>query len=153
MQDLVLTQEFIVEFRARTQRASRLPRAGALVTGLRFDSEVRRVTPSSHPRFSFGTDPTHLRTRDGVALRCYAPGVQDTSPQAQARYFELLGRQTSAQRFASTRRLTAMVRQLALAGLREARPSATDGELRIELARRLYGNGVAERLRLRLTDG
>ena len=46
-----------------------------------------------------------------------------------------------------------MVRELALAGLREARPDASEAELRLELARRLYGDEVAGRLRPGLLDG
>lgn len=78
--------------------------------------------------------------------------MQDTSPQASVRYFELLARQTPSQRFASARRLTSMVRKLALAGLRQTRPNASEAELRVELARRLYGDDVAERLRPGLLD-
>ncbi|MDD9947304.1 MAG: hypothetical protein OXU20_40070 [Myxococcales bacterium] len=78
--------------------------------------------------------------------------MQDTSPQARARYFELLAQQTPSQRFSNARRLTGMVRQLALAGLRDAPPDASDAELRVELARRLYGDEVAERLRPGLLD-
>jgi two-component sensor histidine kinase len=79
--------------------------------------------------------------------------VKDTSPQAQARYFELLGKQTPEQRFASARRLTTMVRELALAGIRHASPGSSEGEVRVELARRLYGEAVARRLGPRLLHG
>jgi len=78
--------------------------------------------------------------------------VQDTSPEALTRYFELMTEQTPSQRFASARRLTGMVRALALAGLREAQPGASEAEIRLELARRLYGDDVAARLRPRLLD-
>lgn len=54
---------------------------------------------------------------------------------------------------ASACRLTAMVRQLAIAGIRERHPDATEAQVRIELARRLYGDAVAERLSPRLRDG
>ncbi len=84
--------------------------------------------------------------------RCYSFPVQDTSEQSRARYFELLAQQTPAQRFASARRLTSMVRKLALAGLREAHPDAWEAELRVELARRLYGDDTADRLRPGLLD-
>lgn len=43
-------------------------------------------------------------------------------------------------------RLNQAVRELALAGIREAHPTATEAELRVRLTVRLYGRTVAERL-------
>jgi hypothetical protein len=38
------------------------------------------------------------------------------------------------------------MRQLAEAGIRQRHPGASDAEVRVRLAARLYGRGIAERL-------
>lgn len=43
-------------------------------------------------------------------------------------------------------RLSLGVRELALAGIRESHPEATEDELRVRLTVRLYGREVAQRL-------
>jgi hypothetical protein len=43
-------------------------------------------------------------------------------------------------------RLSRAVRELALAGIRERYPTATEPELRVRLTVRLYGRAVAQRL-------
>jgi hypothetical protein len=43
-------------------------------------------------------------------------------------------------------RLSRAVRELALAGIRERHPTATESELRVRLTVRLYGRAVAQRL-------
>ena len=43
-------------------------------------------------------------------------------------------------------RLSRGVRELALAGIRESHPEATEEELRVRLTVRLYGREAAERL-------
>jgi hypothetical protein len=72
--------------------------------------------------------------------------VNDTSPAAQRRYDELLRQQTPAERLAIAMSLTRAVRNLAVAGIRAARPSASPREVTAELATRLYGQDVAKRL-------
>jgi hypothetical protein len=61
--------------------------------------------------------------------------VSDTSPKANARYFELL-RQAGPEK------------RLAICGIKQAHPDRTlsDDELRQKLAERLYGAEVARRV-------
>jgi hypothetical protein len=70
----------------------------------------------------------------------------DTVPAADARYHELLRTQSPAARLAQAAALTRAVRQLAEAGIRRRHPGASDAEVRVRLATRLYGRDVAERL-------
>jgi hypothetical protein len=72
--------------------------------------------------------------------------VQDTSPAAQARYYELLRALPAERRMQAMLRLSQAVRELALAGIRERYPAATESELRVRLTVRLYGRAVAQRL-------
>jgi hypothetical protein len=76
----------------------------------------------------------------------YSSVVQDTSPTAQGRYDELLRAQTPAQRIAIAVSLSRSVRELAVAGIRAARPNASPSEVDAELAARMYGPEVAARL-------
>jgi hypothetical protein len=71
---------------------------------------------------------------------------QDTRPQAAARYHELLRAQSPAARLEQAAALTRAVRQLAEAGIRQRHPQASDAEVRVRLATRLYGRDVARRL-------
>jgi hypothetical protein len=71
---------------------------------------------------------------------------RDTSPEAIARYHELLRAQSPAARFAQAAALTTAVRQLAEAGIRQRHPHASDSEVRVRLTVRLYGRDVARRL-------
>jgi hypothetical protein len=72
--------------------------------------------------------------------------MRDTSPEAEARYFELMRLQSPAARLAAAARLTSAVRAMVEAGIRERHPSATDETVRAHLAARMYDHGVAERL-------
>jgi len=72
--------------------------------------------------------------------------VQDTSPRAEARYYELLRAATPERRLGTAVALTRATRELALAGIRARFPSADEAELRIRLTVRLYGLEVARRL-------
>jgi len=74
------------------------------------------------------------------------PVPLDTAPAADARYHELLRRQTPAARLTQAAALTRAVRQLAEAGIRQRHPGASDAEVRVRLTTRLYGRDVAERL-------
>jgi hypothetical protein len=70
----------------------------------------------------------------------------DTSPQADARYHELLRRMPPERRLEAAMRLSQAVRELALAGIRSRHPEAGEHELRIRLTARLYGRDCARRL-------
>lgn len=70
----------------------------------------------------------------------------DTSPAADARYHELLRRMAPERRLEAAMRLSAGVREMALAGIRQLHPQATEQELRTRLTVRLYGRACAERL-------
>jgi hypothetical protein len=72
-------------------------------------------------------------------LRKLDPMLEDTRSSALDRYHVLLRAQAPHQRLAQAMSLTRMVRQLAIAGLRQRHPSATDAEIRVRLAVRLYG--------------
>lgn len=72
--------------------------------------------------------------------------IVDTSPQADARYHELLRRMPPESRLEAAMRLSQAVRELALAGIRARHPTADDHELRVRLAVRLYGRSAACRL-------
>jgi hypothetical protein len=72
--------------------------------------------------------------------------VQDTSPAAEARYYELLRAATPERRLGTAVALTRAVRELALAGIRARFPSADEEEVRVRLTVRLYGSEIARRL-------
>jgi hypothetical protein len=72
--------------------------------------------------------------------------LQDTSPRAIDRYHELLRAQTPHQRLAQAAALTRMVRDLAVAGIRQRHPGASDEEVHARLAVRLYGRDTARRI-------
>jgi hypothetical protein len=72
--------------------------------------------------------------------------MRDTSPEAEARYFELLAAKSGSERLAIAMRLTAMARNLAIASIRAEHPDASERAVRKHLALRLYGAEVAERL-------
>jgi len=76
--------------------------------------------------------------------------VQDTSPEAQRRYYELLGQLSPEQRLARAARLSHATRELALAGIRQQQPQLDETEVKIALAERLYGRGTADRIARRL---
>ncbi len=71
---------------------------------------------------------------------------RDTSPEATARYHELLRAQSPAARLQQAASLTRAVRQLAEAGIRQRHPGASDDEVRVRLTVRLYGRDTAVRL-------
>jgi hypothetical protein len=63
-----------------------------------------------------------------------------------ARYHELLRAQAPHERLAQAAALTRTTRQLALAGIRQRHPGASEEEVRARLIVRLYGRSVAQRL-------
>ena len=72
--------------------------------------------------------------------------MKDTAAAAEARYYELLRGQTAAERLTVAARLSRAVRELAEAAIRTEHPHAGELEKRWHLARRLYGEEVANRL-------
>jgi len=70
----------------------------------------------------------------------------DTSPEADARYHELLRRLSPERRLEAAIRLSSAVRELAVAGIRARHPEASEHELRVRLTVRLYGRSHARRL-------
>ena len=70
----------------------------------------------------------------------------DTSPEADARYHELLRRLSPERRLEAAIRLSSAVRELAVAGIRARHPEASEHELRVRLTVRLYGRSQARRL-------
>jgi hypothetical protein len=72
--------------------------------------------------------------------------MDDTSPAAKLRYYELLRQQTPMQRLEIAVRLTNSVRALAEADILRADPSASPRQVQARLAARLYGDQVALRL-------
>jgi len=71
--------------------------------------------------------------------------MDDTSPAAKARYYELLRRQAPMDRLRTAVLLTSSIRQLAQADILRVYPDASELEVRNRLASRLYGDDVAER--------
>lgn len=72
--------------------------------------------------------------------------LADTSPHADARYHELLRRMKPEQRLEAAMRLSAAVRELAIASIRNKHPHADAQELRVRLTVRLYGRACAKKL-------
>ena len=74
--------------------------------------------------------------------------VSDTSPKANARYFELLRQAGPERRLAICLGLSRATRDLAIAGIKQAHPDRllSADELRQKLAERLYGAEVARRV-------
>jgi len=70
----------------------------------------------------------------------------DTTPEADARYHELLRRMPPERRLEAAMRLSQAVRELAVAGIRQRHPEAGEHELRVRLTARLYGRACAQRL-------
>jgi DNA-binding HxlR family transcriptional regulator len=72
--------------------------------------------------------------------------VRDTSPEADARYHELLRALPPERRLENAMKLSRAVRELAVAGIRQRHPEASEQEVRVRLAVRLYGRAAATRL-------
>lgn len=72
--------------------------------------------------------------------------MDDTSPQAAARYLELLRATPPERRLQIAAGLSVATKRLAIAGIRERHPEADEAELRRQLARLLYGEEAAERI-------
>lgn len=72
------------------------------------------------------------------------PTVSDTGPAARQRQLERWREMSPAERAAVASRLSVGVTRLAIAGILAERPAATPDELRHELARRRYGQALAD---------
>jgi hypothetical protein len=121
-------------------------------------TELRPPNPDdAHPRARSGAQPGSRvpwveKLRDRAFRRlvaCYAAAIMsmvDTSPEADARYHELLRRLPPERRLEAAMRLSSAVRELAFEGIRARHPAANDDELRVRLTVRLYGRDQARRL-------
>jgi hypothetical protein len=85
---------------------------------------------------------------ESSTVRGKLTSVSDTSPKANARYFELLRQAGPERRLAICASLSRATRELAIAGIKQAYPDRllSDDELRPRLAERLYGAEVARRV-------
>jgi hypothetical protein len=72
--------------------------------------------------------------------------MDDTSPQAEERYYELLCQRSPLDRLKIAISLTRSVRELATASIVQELPNATTVELKMRLADRIHGAEVAHRL-------
>ena len=72
--------------------------------------------------------------------------MNDTDQRSICRYHELLRARAPHERLAQALRLTKMVRDLAVEGIRSRHPHADPQELRVRLAVRLYGRDAARRM-------
>ncbi len=77
---------------------------------------------------------------------------RDTDDRAFRRYNELLRARPPHERLAQAVALSGMVRELAMAGLKERYPHAGAEELRARLAVRLYGRTLARRMFAEIPD-
>ncbi len=71
---------------------------------------------------------------------------RDTATSVAVRYHARIGALPGARRLEIAAQLTAGIRTLAEAGLRQRHPGASDREIRCRLAALLYGRPIAERL-------
>lgn len=69
----------------------------------------------------------------------------DTVPEMEALRDQRIARMSGAERLEVAASLTSAVRELALAGLRQRHPAASDEEIRCRLAVLLYGREIAAR--------
>jgi len=70
----------------------------------------------------------------------------DTSPDARARYFDMLARLTPAERARKVVSLGRAARAFARAGIRSSQPDSPPHDVELELLARMYGPAVARRL-------
>ena len=76
----------------------------------------------------------------------------DTTPEAEALYFQLLRKKSGAQRLKMASQMNTTVRTLAMSGLRERYPSEDETQLKIRLAELLYGADIAAQIAVRLRE-
>jgi hypothetical protein len=69
-----------------------------------------------------------------------------THPSALDRYHQILRAQAPHERLAQALSLTRTVRELAVTGIRQRHPAASEDEVRVRLAVRLYGREVGRHL-------
>jgi hypothetical protein len=78
--------------------------------------------------------------------------MDDTSPEAAARYLELLRATPPARRLQIAAGLSVTTKKLTIAGIRERHPDADEAEIGRRLARLLYGEEAAARIERLLAD-
>lgn len=72
--------------------------------------------------------------------------MRDTSPAQADKYFALLAKMSPAQRLMGAAGLSRAIRTLALAGIRNRHPAASEHEQKVRLCALLYGRPAALRL-------
>lgn len=88
-----------------------------------------------------------------LCYTCFvAPFYTDTDPKMEALQVELLRSATSWQKMAMLSALNASARRLAMVGLRQRFPNASEGELRRRLADLLLGSTLAQKVYGELDD-
>ena len=82
------------------------------------------------------------------------PLSPDTTPEAENLLFELLAKKSPAEKVEMVCQMSATIRTLAMSGLRDRHPAASEAELKVRLAQLLYGDDVAQNIgeRLRNSD-
>lgn len=88
----------------------------------------------------------HLAQRLERSLGASMALMRDTKGAALDRYHELLRAQAPHERLAKAAALSRMTRELAAAGIRARFPDASEEEVQVRLAVRLYGRTAARRL-------
>lgn len=78
------------------------------------------------------------------------PLSADTTPDAEAFLFEQLAKRSAAEKVRMIGQATATMRTLAMIGLRERNPKATEQELRIKFVELFYGPAAASEIAKRL---
>ncbi len=79
------------------------------------------------------------------------PLSMDTSPEAEAFLFEELAKKSSADKVRMIGQASATMRKMAMIGLRQRNPDATERELKIKFIELLYGSALASEFAKRLT--
>lgn len=73
----------------------------------------------------------------------------DTTPKAQARYWERIRATPPRQRLERALRLSEMVRNATMTDVRRQHPDATEDEIATAFIRRVYGDRLADRFAAR----
>ncbi len=79
------------------------------------------------------------------------PLSMDTSPEAEAFLFEQLAKKSTADKVRMVGQASATMRTMAMIGLRQRNPEATEQELKIKFVELFYGPALASEIAKRLT--
>jgi hypothetical protein len=134
--------------RVRAQYHLPVTSALALFGSLGVGHPQRGAMPGGPPARSASEDRRRispLRAGAPSSDRAIVRAVRDTSPASESRYFDLLRAQTPVERLQVAARLSRAVRELAETAVRMENPSASEPEIRWQLARRMYGERLANR--------